>query len=201
VIEPEPADAGRPVRPEVVALAASAGGLAALMQVLTPLPACFPAPVLLVLHLDPNHSSIVAALLDRRTALRVVEAREGDLLEPGVAYVGPPARHLTVGEDRRLRLTDTARVHFVRPAADELFLSVARAYGPAAIGVVCTGTGGDGSKGLAAIRSAGGFTIAQDEATSNHFGMPGAAINAGAVSLVLPLGGIAPKLLELVGAT
>jgi two-component system chemotaxis response regulator CheB len=186
-------------RPQIVALAASAGGLAALTQILTTLPGDFAAPLLVVMHLDPRSRSRLADLLDRRTALRVQEACDGARLEPGVVYVCPPDRHLCVDGNHQVHLTVTAPVHYSRPSADELFRSVAEVYGPSAVGVICTGNGRDGAAGLTALHDRGGTTIAQDRATSQYFGMPGSAIREGAATLVLPLQEISGKLLELVG--
>jgi two-component system, chemotaxis family, protein-glutamate methylesterase/glutaminase len=185
--------------PAVVAVAASAGGLAALTAIFNALPADFAAPILAMIHLDPHARSCLAQVLGRRTALRVLEARDGVRLQPGVIYVAPPDRHLCVDEQHCVRLTDSAPVHHARPSADELFRSVAEAYGAAAVGVICTGTGMDGTAGLTAMHERGGTTIAQDRATSQYFGMPGTAIREGAASLVLPLQEIPGKLVELVG--
>jgi two-component system chemotaxis response regulator CheB len=185
--------------PAVVAVAASAGGLAALTAILTALPADFAAPILVMMHLDPRARSCLASLLARHTALRVLEACDGVRIEPGVVYVAPPGRHLCVDQDHRIRLTDSAPVHHSRPSADELFRSVAEVYGASAIGVICTGTGSDGTDGLTEMHDRGSTTIAQDSATSQYFGMPGTAIRQGAASLVLPLQEIPRKLLELVG--
>jgi two-component system, chemotaxis family, protein-glutamate methylesterase/glutaminase len=184
---------------EIVALAAWAGGLAALSEILGGLPTGFAAPILIVMHLDPRHRSLLADLLSRRTGLTVREAREGEPLQAGVVYVAPPDHHLRVTTDHAVRLTDTPPVHYARPSADELFHSVADAYGTAGVGVICTGCGTDGAEGLTAIRRRGGATIAQDEASSAHFGMPGEAIRQHATEYVLPLTDIAGKLQELVG--
>src|SRR5919198_26724 len=103
---------------EVVALAASAGGLNALTQVLASLPQAFPAALVVVQHLDPRHRSLMAEILARRTELSVKEAVEGDALRAGCALIAPPNRHLLVNADRTVKLTQTERVHFVRPSAD-----------------------------------------------------------------------------------
>jgi two-component system chemotaxis response regulator CheB len=182
----------------VVGLAASAGGLAALSRILGELPETFPCPILLVMHLDPHHRSLLAEVLAGRTQLRVVLAEAGAALEAGTVFVAVPGHHLEVGADRRISLTSTPRVHFARPAADVLFHSLARVFGAAAVGVVCTGGGRDGADGLRAILDRGGTTVAQDEATSEAFGMPGEAIRTGAAELVLPLEAIAPFLNRLV---
>lgn len=182
----------------VVALASSAGGFRALGQVLGPLPRDFPVPVMIVQHLDPHHSTLIAQILSRRTRVGVVVAEQGATAEPGCAYVAPPDRHLLINRDHTMSLTRTELVHFVRPSADLLFQSVAAAFGARSIGVVLTGTGKDGSLGVGAIKKTGGTVIAQDEATSEFFGMPAAAIQTGNVDLILPLQDIPSALISLV---
>jgi two-component system, chemotaxis family, protein-glutamate methylesterase/glutaminase len=185
---------------EVVALVASAGGLPALSKVLSHLPADFPAAVVIVQHLDPNRPSLLAKLLGQHCALPVREASHGDRLRPGVVFVGPPGHHLLVGAGGVLALTSTQPVHYSRPSADTLLESVAKAFGPRAIAVVLSGAGSDGSDGVRALKGMGGTVIAQDRPTSVSFGMPGAAIHTGCVDAILPLGEIAPALVNLVTA-
>lgn len=201
-------DAGEPPTPEqavaqsppyqVVALAASAGGLSALSAVLSALPADFPAPIVVVQHLDPHHRSLMADILTRRTHLTVRQAEEGDHLQPGTVFIAPPDRHLLVNRDGSLSLTQSELVHFVRPSADLLFESVAASYRERAIAVVLTGTGSDGAMGAQAIKKMGGTLIVQDEATSQFFGMPSATIHGGSVDFVLPIGEIPTALVALV---
>jgi two-component system, chemotaxis family, protein-glutamate methylesterase/glutaminase len=185
---------------DAVAVAASAGGLNALIDLFSSLPADFPAGLVVVQHLDPRHRSLMAEILGRRTRLRVKQAREGDCLEPGAAFVAPPDRHLLVNRDGSLSLTQTELVHFVRPSADLLFESVAASYGGRAIAVVLTGSGADGAMGARAIKKMGGTVIAQDQASSEHFGMPGATIQAGCADFILPLHEIGPALVTLVSS-
>jgi two-component system chemotaxis response regulator CheB len=183
---------------EVVGLAASAGGLTALSEVLAGLPADFPAAIVLVQHLDPKHKSLMAEILDRRTELTVRQAVDGDRISPGGVWVAPPAHHLLVNGDGELSLTRTELVHFVRPSADLLFESMAAGFRDRAIAVVLTGTGLDGEMGVRAVKKMGGVVIAQDQATSEYFGMPGAAIKTGCVDYILPLDQIAGTLTSLV---
>jgi two-component system chemotaxis response regulator CheB len=183
---------------DIVALAASAGGLKALTDVLAALPEDFPAALVVVQHLDPRHRSLMAEILGKRTALPVTEAREGERVEPGHAYIAPPNRHLLVNPDRTLSLTQTELVHFVRPSADLLFESTAASYRERAIAVVLSGSGRDGAMGVKAIKKMGGTVIVQDEQTSEFFGMPDAAQRTGLVDFVLPLNEIAPALQTLV---
>jgi two-component system chemotaxis response regulator CheB len=183
---------------EIVAFAASAGGLKALTDVLAALPCEFPAALVIVQHLDPRHRSLMAEILGKRTTLTVKEAREGDRLSAGVAFIAPPNRHLLVNGDGTLSLSQSELVHFVRPSADLLFESTAASYRERAIAVVLSGSGRDGSMGVKAIKKMGGTVIVQDEKTSEFFGMPEAAQQTGMVDFVLPLPDIAPALQTLV---
>lgn len=185
----------------IIALAASAGGLHALGEVLTMLPRGFPATLVVVQHLDPRHRSMMADILGRRTGLRVKQAVEGDLLQPGTTYIAPPNRHLLVNPDGTLSLSQSELVHFVRPSADLLFESVAASFRERAIAVVLSGSGSDGSMGVKAIKKMGGIVIAQSEQSAEFFGMPGAAIATGAVDFVLPLEKIPSTLVSLVKET
>jgi two-component system chemotaxis response regulator CheB len=183
---------------DIIAIAASAGGLSALEAILGQLPADFPAAVVVVQHLDPRHRSLMSEILSRRTPLAVKQAEEGEPLQPATVYIAPPNYHVLVNPDRTVSLTQSELVHFVRPSADLLFESVAGSYKDRSIAVVLTGTGSDGSMGVQAIKNRGGTVIAQDEATSEFFGMPQAAINTGSVDFVLGLDEIAPALVTLV---
>jgi two-component system chemotaxis response regulator CheB len=183
---------------DIVALAASAGGLTALSRVLAALPADFSAVIVVVQHLDPRHRSLMADILSRRTPLRVKQAEEGEQVSPATVYIAPPNRHLLVNSDGTLSLTQSELVHFLRPSADLLFESVAASYRERAIAVVLTGTGSDGAMGVQAIKKMGGTIIAQDEESAEFFGMPSAAIHSGSVDFVLPLDEIPTALVTLV---
>lgn len=183
---------------DIIALAASAGGLKALSQVLAALPADFPASIVVVQHLDPRYRSLMSEILSRRTALQVKQAEEGDHLTAGTVYIAPPNRHLLVNPDSTLSLSQSALVHFVRPSADLLFESVAASYKDRAIAVVLSGTGSDGSMGVKAIKKMGGRVIVQDEKSSEFFGMPSAAVQTGSVDFILPLNEIPSALVTLV---
>lgn len=182
----------------VIAIASSAGGLDALTQVLSGLPADLPAAIAVVQHLSPNYRSQMAEILNQRTALSVKEAKTGDLLKPGWVFIAPPDHHLLVNSNGRLMLNQAAKVHFSRPAADILFNSVAVTYQEQAIAVVLTGKDSDGAAGSQTIKRMGGIVIAQDEATSKFFSMPDAAIQTGVVDFVLPLTDIPTTLVKLV---
>jgi two-component system chemotaxis response regulator CheB len=177
--------------PALVAIASSAGGIQALRVLLSALPCDLNAVFLIVQHLDPDHRSVLPEILARSTGMRVKHAEHGERVQPGVVYVGPPNSHLLLNVDWTITLAHTELVHFVRPSADLLFESVAAAAGERALAVVLTGTGHDGALGTSAIKKRGGHTIAQDEASSDYFGMPGSAIAEGSVDEVLPLEDIA----------
>lgn len=185
---------------DIVAFAASAGGLKALTEVLGALPGDFPAAVVVLQHLDPRHRSLMAEILGRRTELRVREAAEGDRLVPGTAHVAPPDRHLLVNPDGTLSLSQSELVHFVRPSADLLFESVAASYRERAIAVILSGSGSDGAMGVKAIKKTGGTVIVQAPASAEFRGMPDAADLTGCADFVLPLAEIAPAIATLAGA-
>ncbi len=185
---------------DVVALAASAGGLNALTQVLGGLSKDFTAAVVVVQHLDPRHRSLMADILSRRTGLVVKQAQDNEVLCAGTVYIAPPDRHLLVNADGTLSLSHAELVHFLRPSADLLFESVAASYKDRAIAVVLSGTGSDGSMGVQAIKKMGGTVIAQDQQSAEFAGMPGAAIGTGVVDFILPLPEIAQALVTLVTA-
>ncbi len=186
----------------VIAMAASVGGLNALSVILGGLPADFPAAIAIVMHLSPDHKSLLAEILSCRTELTVKQAQPGDLLCHSCVFVAPPNHHLSVGHDGILSLSSATadKIHHSRPSAEPLFASVAKVYGKNAIAVVLTGGDGDGSTGVGIIKDHGGMVIAQDLPTSQDFSMPESSIETGDVDFILPLEGIAPKLVTLAAA-
>ena len=198
----------RPALPEtsvrhsfpVIAMAASAGGLKALSIILDGLPADFPVAIAIVMHVAPDHKSLLAEILKCRTHLQVAEAHTGDVLAPSKVFVAPPNHHLFVVKGDRLELSSShaEKIHFARPSAEPLFASVAEVYGRNAIAVVLTGGDGDGSFGVQIIKDKGGMVIAQDWSTSENFSMPETSIKTGDVDYILPLDKIAPMLIALV---
>jgi len=182
----------------IVALCASAGGLHALSKVLSDLKPDFPAVITVVQHLYPHQPTLLSDILSRRTDLPVKLAEQGDVLQPGKVYIAPPNNHLLVTPAGTLCLSQAELVHFVRPSADLLLDSLAASFKDRAIAVVLTGTGNDGAMGAKAIKKMGGTVIAQDQNSSEFFGMPGAAINTGIVNWVVPLDEIASTLVRLV---
>jgi len=184
----------------VIAVVSSAGGIAALSKMLGELPRDLPAAVLVVQHLLASRPSHLAEILGWHTALTVEEARSGCYPRHGIVYVAPPNAHLLVGADRRLQLSHSPPLHFCRPSGDRLFESLATGFGSQAIAVILTGTGRDGAAGAQLLRRHGGTVIVQDPPTAEFLGMPKAALEAGAVDRVLPLGEIARALESLAGS-
>lgn len=170
-----------------MAIASSAGGIAALVSVLGALQTPFDVPLLVVQHLDPKRPTAIATILARRTSLTVRLAEHGEAVEAGVVYVAPPDRHLLITPDHTIELTSTVRMNFLRPSADVLFESVATAYDDRAVAVVLTGTGTDGAKGVSVVKSRRGTVIVQDPEDAQFDGMPRAAIDAVDADYVLPL--------------
>jgi len=182
----------------VIAIATSAGGLAALQELLGELPPSLAASVLVVQHLLPDRDSHLVEILALHSGLEVRESRPAARLRCGTVYVAPPDLHLLVGTDRRLVLSHLPPLNFCRPSGDRLFASLAEAFGPDTVAVVLTGRGRDGADGAQLVRRSGGRVIVQDPATAEYADMPRAALRAGAVDAVMPLGGIAGALQSLV---
>jgi two-component system, chemotaxis family, protein-glutamate methylesterase/glutaminase len=182
----------------VIALGASTGGPEALRVILSALPRDAP-PVVVAQHMPAGFTKAFATMLDRESAIEVREAVGGDVLRPGLALVAPGGRHLTVKRVAGHLLTDLTAGPLVsrhRPSVDVLFDSVARELGTRAVGVLLTGMGDDGARGLLAMRQAGGFALAQDEASCAVFGMPKIAIDLGAVDQVASLEAMADAILQ-----
>ncbi len=176
----------------VIAMAASVGSL----------PAKFSAAVAIVMHLSPDHKSILAEILNRRTHLLVKEARSGDALCPACVLIAPPNHHLFFAQGGRLKrsTSQAKKINYARPLAEPLVVSVASVNRQGAIAVVLTGGDGDGAFGVQIVREKGGKVIAQDRPTSKDFSMPESSINTGDVDFILPLDKVAAKLIQLVGA-
>jgi two-component system chemotaxis response regulator CheB len=186
--------------PRLVAIGASTGGPKAITDVLQRLPASFPLPLLIVTHISQAFAAGFVEWLGGNSPLPVrMAAHDEPIGDSGVA-VAPADRHLCIDGDR-LYLSESAPRHSCRPSVDVLFESVARTCGSRAVGVLMTGMGRDGAEGLLAIRRAGGVTVAQDEASSVIFGMPGEAVRLGAAMHVLPPAGIADLLTAIVGGS
>jgi len=181
----------------IVAIGLSADGLGAIRTVLRGLPAGLDAPVVIVMHRAPQAVPRLAQIVARHCALPVKEAAPQDALLPGHVYFAPPDSHLVVAGDR-LQLQHSDRVTFARPSIDVLFESVARTYGPRAVGVILSGAGQDGARGLQAIRAGGGVTIVQDPTEARFRRLPSAAIAADGIDFTVPLEEVSSTILAVV---
>ncbi len=177
-------------KPAVIAIASSTGGPNALVHLLRGLPSDFRTPIIITQHMPPLFTLLLAQRLQRETGRPCVEATDRMPLAEGHVFIAPGDHHLLVepaGDGWRLRLTQTPPENHCRPAADPMFRSVAEHFGSRALALVLTGMGEDGRRGCQAIRNAGGFVFAQDEATSVVWGMPGAVVAAGCADAVYPI--------------
>jgi two-component system, chemotaxis family, protein-glutamate methylesterase/glutaminase len=184
-------------RIEVVVMGGSSGAVEALSKILPVLPPHFTIPIVLVLHISPDHPNCLVEVLRNRCRLAVKEAEDKEPLCAGFVYVAPPNYHVLLERDRSLSLSVDDKVHFSRPSIDVLFESAAQAYGKAAAGVLLTGANEDGAHGLAAVRAAGGTTFVQDPETASIRTMPEAALRLNSQHHVVPLLEIASALGEL----
>lgn len=171
----------------IVVMAASTGGPATLMKVVPQFPKDFPGAVVLVQHMPGNYTAQFSKQLAEVSQMRVKEAETGEIMVQGQIYVCPGSHHMRVSPSGRVSLDDGPRINGYRPCADLTLESAAEFAGPMTIGIILTGMGNDGVKGVQAVRAAGGHTIAQDESTAVIFGMPQEAIQSGSVDQVLPM--------------
>lgn len=186
-------------RPTILAIGSSTGGPQALFKVLGALSKDLTVPVVVTQHMPATFTAILAEHIQSAANRPAKEAATGDILEAGHIYVAPGDFHMTVAQDgpnRVIRLNQDPPENFCRPAVDPMFRSVAKIYGSAALGVVLTGMGSDGREGGRVLTEAGGTIIAQDEASSVVWGMPGAVATAGIASQVLPLDQIAGQIIK-----
>lgn len=182
-------------RTGLVVIGASAGGVAALMTLVSMLPGDFPWAILIVLHIG-QHRSVLPQLLSERGPLRAAHAQHEERIVAGRIYVAPPDRHLLV-DDGHMALSKGPKEHFTRPAIDPLFLSTALAYGPMAIGVILSGTLEDGTAGLQAIKECGGLAVVQDPGDAHKADMPRSALKYVAVDHCVPVSSMAQLLVKL----
>lgn len=171
---------------KIISIGASTGGPKALKEVLSMLPREMP-PMMVVQHMPEKFTKLFAERLDKETLFHVKEAEDKDKLEPGLCLLAPGDWHMVVKRDKRVHLHKGPQVFGLRPTVDEMMISSAHVFSTKNIGVILTGMGSDGVKGMRQIKERGGVNIAQDEETSVIFGMPKAAINAGVVDSILPL--------------
>jgi two-component system chemotaxis response regulator CheB len=189
-------------RPQVVAIGVSTGGPTALGTIMPAFPAGFPLPIMVVQHMPPLFTRLLAERLNATCQLPVSEATQDDLVEPGKILIAPGDFHMKLasnGGGVRVFLDQSPRQNSCRPAVDALFASTGEVYGGAVLAVILTGMGQDGLHGVEILKAQGASVIAQDEASSVVWGMPGAVVNAGLADRVLPLSEVVSEILRITG--
>ncbi len=198
----KPVVPGVKLKPKVVVVGVSTGGPAALAAILPSLPSSFPLPILVVQHMPPVFTRLLAERLSEGCQLKVREASQDDPVEPGTVLLAPGDYHMKVvskGGAVRIALDQTPQQNSCRPAVDPLFASAAEVYGGAVVAAVLTGMGRDGLRGAEALKARGATVIVQDEASSVVWGMPGAIAGAGLADRVLPLDQVVHEIILLAG--
>lgn len=186
---------------QIVAIGTSTGGPRALQEIITRLPGNFPCGIVIVQHMPPGFTKSLADRLNSLSSITVKEAEHNDTIQPGVALIAPGDSHMTVerqGNKRVVHLNQNPPVNGHRPAVDPLFESVAQCYGKRALGVILTGMGHDGAKGIQVIKRQQGYTIAEDQSTAVVFGMPKSAIELGVIDKIVPLPSVAAEIIQIV---
>jgi two-component system chemotaxis response regulator CheB len=189
------------MKPELVVIGTSLGGLNALLSVLKPIPRELPVPILIVQHRGPSPDRSLVDVLQQHTELTVTEAEDKTALAPATVFIAPADYHLLVEQRGSLALSTEGPVRSARPSIDVLFETAADAYGPSLVGVLLTGASVDGAAGLARIKARGGRVIVQDPATAECATMPAAGIAATAVDYILPVERIGEHLVSLAEGT
>ncbi|SDU64864.1 chemotaxis protein CheB [Pseudomonas mandelii] len=182
---------------EAIVIGASAGGVEALLNILSPLRKGFMLPIIVVLHLPDERRSQLAEVFARRVSMPVQEAGDKIDVAAGTLYFATPGYHLSVEQDRSFSLSLEDRVHYSRPSIDFLFESAADVYGPGLAAVLLTGANRDGAHGLARVKRRGGLTIVQDPDEAQVATMPRAALDLHCPDHILPIRGIGRLLVEL----
>ena len=186
---------------KVLAIGTSTGGPRALQEVITKLPGNLPCGVVIVQHMPPGFTKSLSERLDSLSALTVKEAEHNDVVRSGLVLIAPGNYHMTVereGNKKVIKLDQSPPIGGHRPAVDPMMESVARVYGQGAFGVILTGMGHDGAKGMKAIKQQHGYTIAEDQSTAVVFGMPKAAIELGVVDKVAPISAVAAEIVKAI---
>ncbi len=183
---------------KAIVIGSSAGGINALIKVLSVLPADFSLPIVIVQHLHPESGHHLPHILGTKSALKIKQADEKELIKKGWVYLAPPNYHLLIEEDFTFSLSLESPVNYSRPSIDVLFESAVYAYRQHLIGIILTGANHDGSLGLKKIKETGGFTIVQDPKTAEADAMPKSAIASTQIDKILPLQDIGLYLLQLV---
>ncbi len=190
-----------PPRPRAVVVGISTGGPKALGEIIPRFPANFPVPIYIVQHMPPVFTRALAESLNKKSSITVVEAENNMTGQPGHVYIAPGNKQMKIihnGPFGAIQLTDDPPENFCKPSADYLFRSAGKTFGAHVLGVIMTGMGRDGTKGLEVMKQEGAYVIAQDQETSTVFGMPMEAIKAGVVDEVLPLQQIPDKIIQIV---
>lgn len=188
------------IPPQILAVGSSTGGPQALTHMVQAIAANLSVPVLITQHMPATFTAILAESLARSSGLKCVEGATGMKLEPGCVYIAPGDFHMTIkGKGGPIELNQNPAENFCRPAVDPMFRSVAAAYGAATLAVVLTGMGSDGREGARAIASVNGTILAQDEASSVVWGMPGAVAQAGLASAILPIQSVGLEVRKYMG--
>lgn len=186
---------------QIIAIGTSTGGPRALQEVLVRLPGNLPCGIVIVQHMPPGFTKSLSERLNSLTSLTVKEAENNDAVRPGMVFIAPGNYHMQLereGQKTLIKLNQTPPIGGHRPAVDPMMESVAKIYGSRAVGVILTGMGHDGSKGMQAIKQMNGYTIAEDQSTSVVFGMPKSAIELNVVDRVVPLPDIAAEIVRAI---
>ncbi len=200
---PTPRFPGNVGRPKIVAIGVSTGGPTALGEIIPELPGSFPVPIVMVQHMPPLFTRLLAERLQSKSKIRVQEAVQGSLVEPGTVLIAPGDYHMRVvrkGNEVCVALDQSPPENSCRPAVDVLFRSVGELYGSSTLGVILTGMGYDGLRGVELLKAEGAQILAQDRDSSVVWGMPGAVVEAGLADAALSLKSIAPEIQRRVGA-
>lgn len=184
------------IMPQAIVIGASAGAIEALATILSPLPADYPVPIIVVVHIPPHKDSKLASVFQNKCRINACEAEDKQTIEAGTVYFAPPNYHLLVEQDGFLSLSSEEEILFSRPSIDVLFESAADAYGSNLLGIILTGANEDGSNGLKAVVSRHGTAIVQDPLSAAAAAMPRAAIKMVPEALILPPNEIAAYLMR-----
>jgi two-component system chemotaxis response regulator CheB len=197
--EPIRRASGPAARVDIVAIGVSTGGPTALAELIPALPASLPVPIVIVQHMPPMFTKILAERLDHKSPLRVIEGVDGARLSAGTVYIAPGDRHMELTSRENLRVYDGPHENSCRPSVDPLFRSVATHFGPNALAIVMTGMGRDGLRGSEDVALAHGHILVQDEASSVVWGMPGFVSRAGLADAAVPLGALSAEIVRRLG--
>lgn len=181
---------------DVVAIASSAGGFEPLTKIISGLPSGFPASIIVVQHMESDREDMLVEILSKQTSMRVKVAGDKEKLSASTIYIAKPSRQLMVNPDRTFLYGTTERIHYTRPAADVVFITMAISYKERAIGVILSGLDEDGTVGSLAINKLGGKVIAQED--PKYPSMPKSAVKLDDVDYIVPMDQIAPLLIDLV---